>query len=88
MREGALQHITSVHSQQKDFKEQNTEWQKTVKNKRDDESYYNKLQEVENEQVIKEIKLREQSHQFSIAGEKVVSSSVSRGMAQKYEETL
>lgn len=79
--------VTGVHVQSKDFKEAETEWQKSVKTKKTDD-YYNKLQELENEQVIKEIKLRESSHQFAIPGEKVVSSSLARGMAQKYQETL
>lgn len=86
LREGGLQ-VTGVHAQTKEFKEPETEWQKTVKGKKG-EDYYSKLQELENEQVIKEVKLREQSHQFAIPGEKIVSSSVARGMAQKYQDSL
>lgn len=43
---------------------------------------------LEEEQVLKESRLRESSHQFAIPGEKVVSHSVAKGMAQQYEETL
>lgn len=71
----------------KDFKEPETEWQKAIRNKKG-EGYYSKLQELENEQVSKEIRLRESSHQFAIPGEKVVQSSVAKGMAQKYQENL
>lgn len=86
LREGGL-HVPGVHAQTKEFKEPETEWQKSVKGKKGEE-YYNKLQELENEQVIKEIKLREQSHQFAIPGEKIVSGTVTKGMAQKYQENL
>lgn len=86
LRESGL-HVTGVHAQTKEFKEPETEWQKNVKSKKGEE-YYNKLQELENEQVIKEVRLREQSHQFAIPGEKIVNSSVAVGMAQKYEENL
>lgn len=79
--------VTGVHVQPKEFKEEETEWQKSIKTKKGDE-YYSKLQELENEQVIKEIKLRESSHQYAIPGEKIVSSSLAKGMAQKYQETL
>lgn len=85
-REGGLQ-VSGVHVQQKEFKEPETEWQKTLKSKKGEE-YYSKIQELENEQVSKEIRLRESSHQFAIPGEKIVSSSVARGMAEKYEENL
>uniref|UniRef100_A0A1B0EX34 Immunoglobulin I-set domain-containing protein n=1 Tax=Phlebotomus papatasi TaxID=29031 RepID=A0A1B0EX34_PHLPP len=51
------------------FKEADTEWQQAVKSKKG-EDYYNKLQELENEQVVKESRLREASHQFAIPGEK------------------
>lgn len=69
------------------FKEADTEWQQAVKSKKG-EDYYNKLQELENEQVVKESRLREASHQFAIPGEKIVHSSMAKGMAQKYEDTL
>lgn len=86
MRESGV-NVTGIHVQSKEFKEPETEWQKTIKTKKGDD-YYSKLQELENEQVIKEIRLREQSHQYAIPGEKVVSSSTSKGMAQQYEQNL
>lgn len=69
------------------IKDSETEWQQTVKKKKSEE-YYNKLQELENEQIVKESRLRESSHQYAIPGEKVTSSSVARSMAQKYEDNL
>lgn len=86
LKESGLQ-VSGIHVQQKEFKEPDTEWQKSVKTKKGDE-YYNKLQELENEQVIKEVRLREQSHQFAIPGEKIASSSLAKGMAQQYQENL
>lgn len=72
---------------QRNLKESDTEWQQTVKKKKNEE-YYNKLQELEHEQIVKESRLRESSHQYAIPGEKVTSSSVARSMAQKYEKNL
>lgn len=69
------------------IKEAETEWQQNVKKKKNEE-YYNKLQELENEQIVKESRLRESSHQYAIPGEKVTSSSVAKSMAQKYEDNL
>lgn len=79
-------YVTGVHIQPKEFKESETEWQQRVKEKKSNE-YYTKIQELENEQVTKEIKLRESSHQAPIPGEKIVSSTA-RGMAQQYQENL
>lgn len=79
--------VTGIHVQPKEFKEEETEWQKSVKTKKGEE-YYNKIQSLENEQVTKEIKLRESSHQFAIPGEKIAASTVARGMAQQYQENL
>lgn len=70
----------------KTLKRDEADWQKTVKSKKKDE-YYNKLAELENSQVTKETKMREQSHQIAIPGEKL-ASSVSKNMAQKYEQSL
>lgn len=86
IREGKID-LTSVHVHPKDFKEPETEWQRSVKGMKN-EDYYSKIHDLENEQVTKEIKLREQSHQFAIPGEKIVSSSMAKGMAQKYEQNL
>lgn len=77
----------NIDTQRKDFREPETEWQRQVKEKKGSE-YYNKLQNLENEQVSKEIRFRESNHQFAIPGEKVVMSSVAKGMAQRYEENL
>lgn len=63
------------------------EWQQTVKSKKGEE-YYSKLQELENEQVTRELKHREQSHQFAIPGDKIVASTIAKGMAQKYQDKL
>ena len=79
--------IATEHLGQKVFKEPETEWQKSVKSKKN-EDYYSKLMNLEEEQVLKESRLREASHQFAIPGEKVVSHSVAKGMAQQYEENL
>lgn len=58
-----------------------------MKNKKN-EDYYNKLMNLEEEQMLKETRLRETSHQFAIPGDKIVADSVAKGMAQKYEENL
>lgn len=86
IREGKIE-LANVHAQHKDFKEPDTEWQKNVKGMKN-EDYYSKIHDLENEQVTKEIRLREQSHQFAIPGEKIVSSSMAKGMAQMYEDNL
>lgn len=79
--------LKSEHLRPKIIKEQETEWQKNVKHKKS-EDYYSKLTSLENEQIVKEQKNREQSHQFAIPGEKIVTGSVTKGMAQSYEDTL
>jgi hypothetical protein len=43
---------------------------------------------LEDNVVHKEVKLREASHQFAIPGEKIVKSSMAKGMAQSYETKL
>lgn len=63
------------------------DWQKTVQQKKT-ENYYNKLQELETDQLLRETKLREESHQYAIPGEKIVNKSMAKGMAQKYQEQL
>ncbi|KAE8746083.1 hypothetical protein FOCC_FOCC007207 [Frankliniella occidentalis] len=68
-------------------KEPELEWQRTAKEKRGEE-YYSKLRELEEEQMLKESHLREKSHQFAIPGDKVVSKSLAKGMAQSYETNL
>lgn len=79
--------LAAVHIQSKTYKEPDTEWQQQVKLKKGEE-YFNKLQELESEQVTKELRLREQSHQFAVPGEKIVHSSLAKGMAEKYQESL
>lgn len=44
--------------------------------------------QLEEEQVVKETRLREASHQFAIPGERVVQKSLARGMADSYETSL
>lgn len=68
-------------------KEPQPEWLQQVNSKKTDE-YYGKLQELENEQVVKETRLRDASHQYAIPGEKVVNNSMAKGMAQKYDQNL
>lgn len=63
------------------------EWQKTVQQKKN-EDYYSKIQELETDQLLRETKLREESHQFAIPGDKVVNKSNAKGMAQRYQEQL
>ncbi|KAL6255452.1 hypothetical protein P5V15_013787 [Pogonomyrmex californicus] len=79
--------IATEHLGPKVIKEPETEWQKSVKSKKN-EDYYNKLMNLEEEQMLKETRLREASHQFAIPGDKVVAHSLAKGMAQKYEESL
>ena len=69
------------------MREPDTEWQKSVKTKKN-EDYYSKLMSLEEEQVLKEARLREASHQFAVPGDKVVANSMAKGMAQKYQESL
>ncbi|XP_033210459.1 titin [Belonocnema kinseyi] len=79
--------IATEHLGQKMIKEPETDWQKSVKTKKN-EDYYNKLMDLEESQVLKETRLREQSHQFAVPGDKVVNNSMAKGMAQKYQENL
>lgn len=80
--------VSGEHLKPKMLKEAETDWQKSVKSKKS-EDYYTKLQELENEQVVKESRLRESTqHQFAVPGENVVQSSVTKGMAQKYLNQL
>ncbi|XP_014485703.1 PREDICTED: titin [Dinoponera quadriceps] len=79
--------IATEHLGPKVIKEPETDWQKSVKSKKN-EDYYSKLMNLEEEQILKESRLREASHQFAIPGDTVVSNSLAKGMAQKYEESL
>lgn len=62
-------------------------WTKAVQQKKN-ENYYSQLQELETDQLLRETKLREESHQYAIPGEKIVNKSMAKGMAQKYQEQL
>lgn len=84
--QGGAKVAEHFNKQKPDVKEV-PEWQKTVKEKKTD-GYYNKLQELEQDQLLRETKLREESHQFAIPGQKVVNKSMAKGMAQKYEEQM
>lgn len=79
--------IATEHLGQKVFKAPETDWQKSVKTKKS-EDYYTKLMSLEEEQLLKEARLRESSHQFAIPGDKLVADSMAKGMAQKYQESL
>uniref|UniRef100_A0A1B6D7W5 Ig-like domain-containing protein n=2 Tax=Clastoptera arizonana TaxID=38151 RepID=A0A1B6D7W5_9HEMI len=74
--------IDAAHLKHKIIKEQEPEWTQTVKSKKHDE-YYGKLRELEEEQLVKETRLREASHQFAIPGEKVT-----KGMVESYQANL
>lgn len=78
---------TSAHLKNKSGTKVEPEWQQAVKGKKTSD-YYNKLQNLETDQLLRETKLREESHQFAIPGEKIVNSSMAKGMAQKYEQSL
>lgn len=79
--------LNAVHLQKKQIKSEQPDWQKTVKGKKNQE-YYSKLQELEQEQLLKEQRTREQNHQFAIPGETVGKTSLAKGMASQYESTL
>jgi titin len=71
----------------KQIKDPETEWQKSVKEKKG-QDYYEKLSEIEVDQLLREQRIREQSHQYAIPGEKIVKSSAAKGMAAQYEQSL
>uniref|UniRef100_A0A146M532 Titin n=2 Tax=Lygus hesperus TaxID=30085 RepID=A0A146M532_LYGHE len=68
-------------------KEEQPGWAQEVRLKKG-EDYYNRLRELEGEQIVKENRIRESSHQFAIPGERVARKSTARGMAQSYETNL
>lgn len=70
------------------IRELQTEWQAAVKEKKSNEDYLSKLSVIEQEQILREQKIREQSHQYAIPGEKVLKASQAKDMAAKYEESL
>lgn len=85
--QGTTTAIAAEHLGKKNFKEPETEWQKTVKSKKD-ENYYSKLIDVEEEQIFKESRLRHANHQLTIPGENVPNNLTTKAMAQKYDKNL
>ena len=79
--------IKSEHLRRKIVKDSETDWQRSVKKKKSEE-YYAKLSQVENDQIVKEQRLREHSHQYAIPGERIVNQSLAQGMASAYEQSL
>lgn len=79
--------LNAVHLKPKEIKPDQPDWQKTVKTKKN-QDYYDKLQELENEQLLKEQRTRERNHQYAIPGESVAKSSLARGMASQYESQM
>lgn len=77
------QHFTKT---KQDVKEK-PDWQKSVQQKKTD-NYYNEIQKLETDQLLRETKLREESHQHTIPNERMVNKSGARGMAQQYQEQL
>ncbi|XP_023947919.2 titin [Bicyclus anynana] len=82
-RQGVIDHRPELKP--KIVKDGDTEWQQTVKKKKSEE-YYNKLQELENEQIVKESRNREGAHQFAAAAPSAPTAA--RAMAQQYQEHL
>lgn len=81
------QTVTGEHLKQKVDGKVQPEWQQAVKGKKTAD-YYSKLQSLDTDQLLRETKLREESHQLAIPGEKIATSSVAKGMASKYEQKL
>lgn len=79
--------INAEHLKPKVLKGEQPEWQKVVKSKKGQE-YYDKLQELESEQITKEQRLREHSHQYAAPGETAGKTSIAKGMAHLYETQL
>jgi len=68
----------------KSYQPPETEWQKDVKTRKQ-EGFYQNLQQVEEQQLLKEIRDRENKHQFDIPGMKNASE---KGVATDYEKKL
>lgn len=79
--------LNAVHLKKNPIKSDQPEWQKTVKSKKN-QDYYNKLQELEQEQLLKEQRTRESHHQYAIPGETVGKTSLAKGMASQYESQM
>ncbi|XP_043190339.1 titin-like isoform X4 [Amphibalanus amphitrite] len=72
---------------QKVVEQPETEWQKMAKAKKGAD-YYSSYKQLEEEQLMKESKIREAGHQFAVPGEKIKHSSVAKGMAASYMQKL
>jgi titin len=79
--------LNAEHLRPKNIKSDQPEWQQTVKGKKNQE-YYDKLQELENEQITKEQRLRDHSRQYAASGDTAGKTSISKGMAHLYEKQL
>lgn len=79
--------IPTDHLKPKTFKGSETEWQQLVKERKSSD-YYNKIAEIESEQIVKEQRNREQTHQYAIPGEKILKATQAKDMAAKYMESL
>lgn len=79
--------LNAEHLKKKLVKGEQPDWQKSVKGKKSSE-YYSKLTNLENEQILKEQRNREEKHQFAIPGESAGKSSLAKGMASQYENQL
>jgi titin len=79
--------INAEHLKPKLVKGEQTDWQKNVKTKKS-QGYYEKLSDLESEQIVKEQRLRDQSHQFALSGDAAGKSSLAKGMAHLYETQL
>lgn len=77
------QHFTKTKPDVK----QAPEWQKSVQQKKTND-YYNRIQELETDQLLRETKLREESHQQTVPGERMVNKAGAKGMAQRYQEQV
>lgn len=87
LREKGIELPTDTSLRMKEIKSEQPEWQKLVKGKKT-EGFYKQLEGVEQDQILREQRLREQSHQFAIPGEQVSKTTTARDMASKYEESL
>lgn len=78
------QHFTKT---KQDMPKEKPEWQKSVQQKKTND-YYNRIQELETDQLLRETKLREESHQQTVPGERMVNKAGAKGMAQRYQEQV
>lgn len=79
--------LNTEHLKPKLIKPDQPDWTKTVKNKKGTE-FYDKLQELEIDQITKEQRLRDHSRQYASAGDAAGKTSLAKGMAHLYETQL